>query len=77
MDKTFENEQVRHLDMAASLRHPKLGDIRVMGQAIRFSRSDPGEYAHAPSHGEHNATVYGTLGLSAGDIDALKEEGVI
>jgi len=77
MDKTFENEQVRHLDMAASLRHPKLGDIRVMGQAIRFSRSDPGEYAHAPSHGEHNATVYETLGLSAGDIDALKEEGVI
>lgn len=77
MDKTFENEQVRHLDMAASLRHPELGDIQVMGQAIRFSRSDPGEYAHAPSHGEHNAAVYGTLGLSAGDIAALKEEGVI
>ncbi|AZG11503.1 CoA transferase [Pigmentiphaga sp. H8] len=77
MDKTFENEQVRHLGMAASLRHPELGDIQVMGQAIRFSRSDPGEYAHAPSRGEHNAPVYEMLGLSAGDIDALKEEGVI
>ncbi|MYN12274.1 CoA transferase [Pusillimonas sp. TS35] len=77
MDKTFENEQVQHLNMAAPLRHPELGDIKVMGQAIRFSRSDTGEYVHAPAHGEHNTAVYGMLGLSAGEIDALRAEGVI
>lgn len=77
MDQTFENEQVRHLEMAAPLKHPKLGDIQVVGQAVKFSRSEFGTLTPAPEHGEHNQSVYATLGLSDDELDALRQEGVI
>jgi crotonobetainyl-CoA:carnitine CoA-transferase CaiB-like acyl-CoA transferase len=77
MDQTFENEQVQHLEMAAPLKHPKLGDIHVVGQAVKFSRSEFGTLTPAPEHGEHNQSVYATLGLSQDELDALKQEGVI
>lgn len=77
MDQTFENEQVKHLEMAAPLKHPKLGDIRVMGQAVKLSRSSPGALAPAPEHGEHNQSVFATLGLTETELAQLKEEGVI
>ncbi len=77
MDQTFENEQVKHLQMAAPLNHPELGDIRVVGQAICFSRSSAGEYKHAPAHGEHNKAVYGELGLTSEEVSRLRADGVI
>nr|WP_207901854.1 CaiB/BaiF CoA-transferase family protein [Paracandidimonas soli] len=77
MDETFANEQVRHLEMATPLDHPKLGEIQVVGQAIKFSRSRFEKPIHAPERGEHNDEVYGSLGLSAEKIAQLKSEGII
>jgi crotonobetainyl-CoA:carnitine CoA-transferase CaiB-like acyl-CoA transferase len=77
MDQTFEDPQVRHLDMANTLRHPKLGDIKIMGPAVNFSRSHHGELRPAPEQGEHNLAIFSTLGLSESDLAALKAEGVI
>jgi formyl-CoA transferase len=38
----------------------------------------PGEVrTTGPSMGDHNAEVYGALGLSAADLDRLATEGVI
>ncbi|WP_199748532.1 CaiB/BaiF CoA-transferase family protein [Candidimonas sp. SYP-B2681] len=77
MDQTFENEQVKHLQMAAPLKHPKLGDVHVVGQAVKLSRSVVGDISPAPEQGEHNQGVYASLGLSDAELAALKEEGVI
>ena len=77
MDETFANEQVRHLEMATPLDHPKLGEIQVVGPAIKFSRSRFEKPIHAPERGEHNDEVYGSLGLSAEKIAQLKSEGII
>ena len=77
MDQTFENEQVKHLEMATALQHPKLGEIKVMGQALKFSRSSTGPLKPAPDHGEHNSDIYASLGLAQSEVEALKLEGVI
>ena len=77
MDQAFENEQVKHLQMAAPLKHPKLGDVHVVGQAVKLSRSVVGDISPAPEQGEHNQGVYASLGLSDAELAALKEEGVI
>lgn len=77
MDQTFENEQVKHLKMAHPMKHPTLGDIHLMGQAVKLSRAELGELTPAPEHGQHNKQIYATLGLSPSEIDRLKTEGVI
>ena len=77
MNETFENPQVKHLEMAAPLTHPKLGEIQVMGQAVKFSRSKFHTPTHAPERGEHNKDVYGKLGLSDEKLAQLKSEGII
>lgn len=77
MDQTFQNEQVRHLEMAQHVKHPKLGDIQIMGQAVKFSRSTTGELTPAPEQGEHNGQIFASLGLSPEQIKALKVDGVI
>jgi crotonobetainyl-CoA:carnitine CoA-transferase CaiB-like acyl-CoA transferase len=77
MDQTFENPQVRHLGMASTLNHPKLGDIQIMGPAVNFSRSQRGELKPAPEHGEHTESVFAELGLSKEELAALRAEGVI
>ena len=39
MDEMFADPQVKHLKMAHPLKHPKLGDQEVIGQAINMSRT--------------------------------------
>ena len=77
MDQTFQNEQVQHLEMAQHVKHPKLGDIQIVGQAVKFSRSTTGELTPAPEQGEHNSQIFASLGLSPEQIKALKVDGVI
>lgn len=52
-------------------------NIRYMGLPIKFSET-PAEIArNAPRLGEHNAEVYGELGLQESDIAALSRDGVL
>ena len=51
--------------------------VRFPGPFVQFS-ANPIEYRRrAPQIGEHNAEVYGELGLSGGDLASLRERGVI
>ncbi len=63
------------------LEHPVYGaveDIIVGGLPIRMTGSFTGFDRPAPGLGAHNETVYGELlGLAAGEIAALKAEGVL
>ena len=77
LDQTFENEQVRHLDIVQTVPHPELGDIRVLGHAVKMSRSSTGTPKPAPQRGEHNDLVYRNLGLTENDIERLRAERVI
>lgn len=54
-----------------------LGEVKVQNVMPRFSKT-PGEIRFAgPDHGFHNAEVFGEIGLSASDLDELKQEGII
>jgi crotonobetainyl-CoA:carnitine CoA-transferase CaiB-like acyl-CoA transferase len=60
-----------------TMQHPTGGDFRMPGWPVRFDGRPP-TLAAAPLLGQHTEEVFGTwLGMSAGDVAALKREGTI
>lgn len=58
--------------------HPKAGRIRTVASAPRFDGRKPDPVSPPPLIGEHTREVLeGLLGMSAGEVDALLEAGVI
>jgi crotonobetainyl-CoA:carnitine CoA-transferase CaiB-like acyl-CoA transferase len=56
--------------------HPK-GELRMPTFPVRFDGA-PAPVKPAPLLGEHNREVFGEwLGISAGDLEALRNEGVV
>ena len=77
MDQVFADPQVRHLGAAAPVCHPRLGEVRIVNQAVRLSRT-PATMARAtPELGEHSAEILRELGYDATRIDELRSRGVI
>ena len=78
IDKTFAEPQVKHLGIARAVKHPKLGDIKVVGQPINLSAApQPKELKPTPELGQHTDAVLKGLGYDRKAIDALKAGGVI
>ena len=78
IDQTFAEPQVKHLGIARAVKHPKLGDIKVVGQPINLSDApQPKELQPTPELGEHTDEVLAGLGYDRKAIDALKAGGVI
>jgi crotonobetainyl-CoA:carnitine CoA-transferase CaiB-like acyl-CoA transferase len=58
--------------------HPELGRIVVPTTPLRIHGTDKVPTVPSPLIGEHNDEIYGGwLGLSAAEIDGLRQEGVI
>ncbi len=78
IDKTFAEPQVRHLGIARPVKHPKLGDIEVVGQPINLSDfPQPEALQPTPDLGQHTDDVLSGLGYDAAAIAALKSGGVV
>ena len=56
---------------------PDGGTLTTLGPWVRSSEKPMSLRMRAPRLGEHNAEVYGSLGLSAGDIAGLQAGGVV
>jgi formyl-CoA transferase len=78
IDQTFAEPQVQHLGIARPVKHPKLGDIKVVGQPINLSDApQPKELRPTPELGEHTDEVLSSLGYDKKAIDGLRTGGVI
>ena len=61
-----------------TVRHSKMGDVRVDGLPVHFSKTDWKIERGAPCVGEHSEKVLGELlGIEADEIAKLRAEGVI
>jgi formyl-CoA transferase len=78
IDQTFAEPQVQHLGIARPVKHPKLGDIKIVGQPINMSDApQPKELRPTPELGEHTDEVLSSLGYDRKAIDGLRAGGVI
>jgi formyl-CoA transferase len=79
IDQTFADPQVQHLEMARPMDHRRLGELKVVGQAINMMRTpEPARMRHAtPDLGEHSEEILGELGYTKSDIADLRAKRVL
>lgn len=77
-DEIVEVEHYRERETVVEVEHPEHGPLTHFGVAAKLSRTPGRIRAAAPRLGEHNEAVYcGELGLSAQELAALRERGVV
>ncbi len=77
LEQVFADPQVLARGMLVEMPHPELGTFKTTGLPVKLS-STPGRIARRPPlHGEHTEEVLRGCGLSAPEIERLREDGVI
>jgi benzylsuccinate CoA-transferase BbsF subunit len=72
-----QDPQLKERGFFVELDHPEMGKTISDASPVRLSDSPP-RYRPAPLLGQDNEYVYGELlGLSQGEMDGLKEQGII
>jgi crotonobetainyl-CoA:carnitine CoA-transferase CaiB-like acyl-CoA transferase len=77
MNEVFADPQVRHLQCAANVEHTKLGNISLVSQPLKLSRTPAMINSATPELGEHSASILTELGYNKSQIDQLRERKII
>jgi crotonobetainyl-CoA:carnitine CoA-transferase CaiB-like acyl-CoA transferase len=77
MDQVFADAQVRHLEMAVPVEHPRLGTFAVVNQAIKMSRTPSSVRTATPEQGEHTDEILAELGYDEESIRTFHDNGVV
>jgi len=75
--EVFENEQVRHLELARPVKHPVLGELLLQAPPVVLSRTPGSVRRPAPDAGQHTDEILGELGYSREEITALHTAAVV
>src|ERR1700761_3231026 len=74
----FAEPQTQHLGIARPVHHPKLGDIRVVGQPINLTEApQPEALKPTPGLGEHTDAILAGLGFDNDTIGDLRRRGIV
>ena len=78
VERIDEDPSTARFGLWPTVPHAKMGDVRVDGQPVHFSKTDWRLTRGGPCLGEHNEEVLtGLLGFAADEVAELREEGVI
>jgi formyl-CoA transferase len=77
VDQTFADPQVQSLELTPRFTHHRLGEMKLVGQAINMSRTHEHVDRATPEMGEHTDEVLGELGYDSAAIAKLRDDGVV
>ncbi len=77
MDQVFADAQVKHVQMATPVDHPRLGTFEIVNQAIKMSRTPSSIRTATPEQGEHADAILQGLGYDAQTIAAFHAKNII
>src|SRR5947207_543077 len=77
MDEVFADPQVKHLQVAAEVSHPRLGKYKILSQAVKLSRTPATLKTATPDLGQHTDEILAEIGYDAAAIKRLRGEGVV
>jgi crotonobetainyl-CoA:carnitine CoA-transferase CaiB-like acyl-CoA transferase len=73
----FSDPQVLAREMLVELPHPEIGTFKTTGLPVKLSQTPGAIDRRPPLHGEHSDEILEDLGLSAEEVRALRERGVV
>ncbi|MBW2288916.1 MAG: CoA transferase [Deltaproteobacteria bacterium] len=76
-DELASDPQLLAREMIERHPHPTLGEVAFHGNPLKFEGAEKRRLALAPSLAEHNAEVFGELGLDGDDLARLAAAGVV
>ena len=77
IQEVFNDPQIMHSAIAQTVIHPELGEIKLVGQAMKLSRTPSKLKTAAPNKGEHTNIILKELGYNSESIAKFKMEKVI
>lgn len=77
LDEVFRDPQVREYGFPSEIEHPKMGKVKMVGNAVDLSRTPPKIDQAPPMLGEHTEEILKSLGYDAAAISSLRAKGVI
>jgi crotonobetainyl-CoA:carnitine CoA-transferase CaiB-like acyl-CoA transferase len=75
--EVVNDPQVLHNEMIRTIQHPVAGEVKVIGNPVRFSETPWDIRLNPPRVGEHNHELLRSLGYSDEAIAQLEAEGVL
>jgi len=73
----FADPQVKHIGAATTVKSAKLGEIRIVNQAVGLSRTPASMAVAPPEIGEHTDDLLRELGYAAAAIEDLRQKKII
>ena len=77
LDEVFQDPQVKTYGFPTEVEHPKMGKIKMVGNAVDLSRTPPRMDRPPPMLGEHTDEILTSLGYDAGMISTFRQKCVI
>jgi crotonobetainyl-CoA:carnitine CoA-transferase CaiB-like acyl-CoA transferase len=77
IDQVFQDPQVQHLGVTANVQSPHVGDLTILTQPVRLSRTPSTIERYPPACGEHTDEVLGEFGFPPDEIAALHRDQII
>jgi succinate--hydroxymethylglutarate CoA-transferase len=73
----FLDPQVKTYGFPVEVDHPKMGKMKLIGNAVDMSRTPPSIDLPPPVLGEHTEEILNSLGYDGERISSLRNQGVI
>lgn len=78
VQEALEHPNTLAREMVRTVEHPEIGNLRVVASPIKFEGQESPPMTAPPTLGENTSDILdGLLGLSPGEIDTLKTDGVL
>lgn len=77
MQQVFNDPQVKTLNMSPEIQHPRLGPLKVVGQAAKLARTPQTMHSPTPELGQHTEEILLELGINSEEFEMLKKCSVI
>jgi len=77
IDKTFDDPQVKHLKMCASVASPVMGDINLIKQPVVLERTPSSVKVAPPERGNATEEILSELGVEAAELGRMRDEHII
>ena len=77
LDEVFTDPQVQTYGFPIEVEHPKMGKMKLVGNAVDMSRTPPRIDHPPPMLGEHTEEILTSLGYDRQTLSSYREKGVI